>query len=85
MAMTIDIANSVAPTPVLTMEQNSPESSNLPSATASTVDEEGGDVGAVGAGGCASDGSGKEAAGGVVPEVKIESAEAEAEGEGVRE
>ncbi|KFZ16657.1 hypothetical protein V502_04987, partial [Pseudogymnoascus sp. VKM F-4520 (FW-2644)] len=40
--MTLDV--SVAPTPVLTMEQNSPESSNLPSATASTVDE-GGDVG----------------------------------------
>lgn len=83
MAITIDV-NSVAPTPVLTMEQNSPESSNLPSATASTVDEEGGgDVGGGGAGGAAGGveaPAGKEA-GGMVPEVKIESAEAEGERE----
>ncbi|KFY14193.1 hypothetical protein V492_02790 [Pseudogymnoascus sp. VKM F-4246] len=60
-AITVDV-NSVAPTPTLTMEQNSPESSNLPSATASTVDE-GGDVGGGGS-------EVKEAGG--VPEVQIE-------------
>ncbi|KFX96944.1 hypothetical protein O988_05098 [Pseudogymnoascus sp. VKM F-3808] len=62
-AIAIDVS-SVAPTPTLTMEQNSPQSSSLPSATASTVDEENGDVG-----------SGpvvKEAAG-EAPEVRIES------------
>ncbi|OBT60390.1 hypothetical protein VE03_10140 [Pseudogymnoascus sp. 23342-1-I1] len=62
-AITIDV-HSVAPTPVLTMEQNSPESSNLPSATASTVDE-GGDVDS----GAGKEVSGKEAG---AAEVKIE-------------
>ncbi|KFY27641.1 hypothetical protein V493_03381 [Pseudogymnoascus sp. VKM F-4281 (FW-2241)] len=61
-SIVIDV-NSVAPTPMLTMEQNSPESSNLPSATASTVDE-GGDVDSASAG--------KEAAAGA-QEVQIES------------
>lgn len=49
---------------MLTMEQNSPESSNLPSATASTVDEAG-DVGS-----SAGKDVVKEAAG--APEVQIE-------------
>ncbi|ELR08520.1 Protein puf3 [Pseudogymnoascus destructans] len=62
-AITLDVS-SVAPTPMLTMEQNSPESSNLPSATGSTVDEAG-DVG-----GSAGKEVGKETD---VPEVQIES------------
>lgn len=62
-AITLDVS-SVAPTPMLTMEQNSPESSNLPSATGSTVDEAG-DVG-----GSAGKEAGKEVD---VPEVQIES------------
>lgn len=62
-AITVDVS-SAAPTPMLTMEQNSPESSNLPSATASTVDEAG-DVGS-----SAGKDAVKEAAG--APEVQIE-------------
>ncbi|OBT71473.1 hypothetical protein VF21_09731 [Pseudogymnoascus sp. 05NY08] len=61
-AITLDVS-SVAPTPMLTMEQNSPESSNLPSATGSTVDEAG-DVG-----GSSGKEAGKETD---VPEVQIE-------------
>lgn len=53
------------------MEQNSPESSNLPSATASTVDE-GGDVGGGGS-------TVKEAR---TPEVQIEEGGDGGEGEG---
>jgi len=38
-AMPIDITNSSVPTPMLTTEQNSPQSSSLPSTTASTIDD----------------------------------------------